>query len=120
VKASLTRTYRFEAAHRLPRVPPGHKCARMHGHGFVLEVTVAGAVGKRTGWVMDYAEIDAVVRPVVEALDHRTLNDVEGLSNPTSELLAAWIWKRIRKGLPGLVEVAVSESPSSRCAVRGS
>ena len=119
MRASLTRSYRFEAAHRLPHVPPGHKCARLHGHGFVLEVTVEGPVGQRSGWVVDFAEIDGVVRPVVESLDHRNLNDIEGLSNPTSELLAAWIWKRIRRGLKGLLEVAVSESPTSRCAYRG-
>lgn len=119
MKASLTRTYRFEAAHSLPNVPKGHKCARVHGHGFTLEVVVAGTVGKKSGWVMDFAEIDAVVRPVVECLDHRNLNDIQGLSNPTSELLAAWIWKRIRPGLKGLVEVVVSESPSSRCTYTG-
>jgi 6-pyruvoyltetrahydropterin/6-carboxytetrahydropterin synthase len=118
VRASLTRSYRFEAAHSLPRVPRGHKCARVHGHGFVLEVTVEGPVGKKSGWVVDFAEIDGVVRPVVETLDHRNLNDIDGLSNPTSEMLAAWIWKRIRR-LKGLAEVAVSESPSSRCAYRG-
>ena len=118
MRASLTRTYRFEAAHSLPHVPRGHKCARVHGHGFVLEVTVEGPVGKRSGWVTDFADIDRVVKPVVESLDHRNLNDIDGLSNPTSELLAAWIWKRVR-GLKGLAEVAVSESPSSRCAHRG-
>ena len=119
MKAALTRSYRFEAAHRLPRVPEGHRCARMHGHGFRLEVTVEGEVGAGSGWVLDYADIDRVVDPVVEALDHRCLNDVEGLDNPTSEVLARWIWDRAAPGLPGLVEIAVAESERSRCSYRG-
>jgi 6-pyruvoyltetrahydropterin/6-carboxytetrahydropterin synthase len=119
MKAEVTRAYRIDAAHRLPGVPEGHKCGRMHGHGFRVEVTVAGPVGKRSGWVLDFAEIDRAAKPLVDALDHRTLNDVEGLENPTSELLAKWLWDRLAKALPGLAEVAVSESPDSRCAYRG-
>jgi 6-pyruvoyltetrahydropterin/6-carboxytetrahydropterin synthase len=91
----------------------------MHGHGYVIEVTVRGRAGARTGWVMDYAAIDAAAEPVVLSLDHRTLNDVEGLGNPTSEVLAKWIWDRVRPRLRGLVEVSVAESPRARCAYRG-
>jgi 6-pyruvoyltetrahydropterin/6-carboxytetrahydropterin synthase len=119
VRASLTRTYAFDAAHRLPGVPRGHKCGRMHGHGYVLEVTVAGPVGRRTGWVVDFADLDAAAEPLVAALDHRTLNEVAGLENPTSEVLARWFWDRLRPRLRGLREVAIAESPRSRCAVRG-
>ena len=117
--AELTRSYEIDAAHRLPSVPKGHKCSRMHGHGFRIEVTVRGKVGKRTGWVMDYAEVDDAVRPLVDALDHRTLNDIPGLENPTSETLAAWLWERLSPRLGGLHEVAVSESARARCAYRG-
>ena len=117
--AELTRSYEIDAAHRLPSVPKGHKCSRMHGHGFRIEVTVRGEVGKRTGWVMDFAAVDRAVRPLVDSLDHRTLNDVRGLENPTSEVLAGWLLKRLAPRLRGLHEVAVSESPRARCAYRG-
>ena len=117
--AELTRSYEIDAAHRLPRVPRGHRCGRMHGHGFRIEITVRGKVGSRTGWVLDYADLDRVVRPLVDSLDHRTLNEVPGLENPTSEVLAAWLWARLRKRLRGLREVSVWESPRSRCTYRG-
>ena len=94
--AELTRSYEIDAAHRLPSVPKGHKCSRMHGHGFRIEVTVRGEVGKRTGWVMDFAAVDRAVRPLVDSLDHRTLNDVRGLENPTSEVLAGWLCRDSR------------------------
>ncbi len=117
--ASITRAYRFEAAHRLPNVPKGHKCGRMHGHGFRLEVVVRGPVGKQSGWVLDFADVDRAVRPLVDSLDHRTLNDVEGLLNPTSERLTEWFWKRLAPLLPGLAEVAVAEGPDSRVSYTG-
>ena len=117
--AELVRTYRIDAAHRLPGLPPEHKCSRMHGHGYLVEVRVRGPVGEESGWVMDFADVDAVARPVVEALDHRCLNEVEGLENPTAELLAKWIWDRLAPSLPGLVEVVVAETPHARCVYRG-
>jgi 6-pyruvoyltetrahydropterin/6-carboxytetrahydropterin synthase len=115
----LERTYRFEAAHFLPRVPPGHKCARMHGHSYRIDVAIEGEVDNDRGWVMDFAEIDEQVTPLVRLLDHQVLNEIEGLSNPTSELLARWWWHRLVTLLPGLCEVAVSETPTSRCVYRG-
>jgi len=117
--AELVRTYRVDAAHRLPGLPPDHKCSRMHGHGYLVEVRVRGPVGADTGWVMDFAEVDAAAQPVVLGLDHRCLNEIEGLENPTAELLAAWIFDRLRPALPGLSEVAVAETPHSRAVYRG-
>ncbi len=114
----LEREYRFEAAHSLPNVPEGHKCKRVHGHSYRVGVVVEGEVGEKTGWVMDFSEIDEVIRPLIDQLDHRLLNDIPGLSNPTSELLAHWLWKQA-SGLTGLVEVSVSETASSRCIYRG-
>jgi 6-pyruvoyltetrahydropterin/6-carboxytetrahydropterin synthase len=114
----LERSFRFEAAHFLPRVPPGHKCARLHGHSYQIEVSIEGEIDDR-GWVMDFAEIDEHVAPLVRMLDHQVLNEIDGLSNPTSELLAMWLWQRIALGLPGLVEVAVSETTTARCVYRG-
>ncbi len=117
--ADIVRTYRVDAAHRLPRLPPDHKCSRMHGHGYLVEVRVRGRVGEDTGWVMDFADVDRAAEPVVRALDHRCLNDVEGLPNPTAELLAKWIWDRLAPSLPGLREVSVAETPHARAIYGG-
>lgn len=115
----LERSYRFEAAHFLPRVPPGHKCARMHGHSYHIEVAIEGEVDPERGWIMDFAEIDEHVAPLIRQLDHQVLNEIDGLSNPTSELLSRWFWGKLVQWLPGLVEVVVSETPTSRCIYRG-
>lgn len=115
----LRKEYTFEAAHRLPQVPPDHKCARMHGHSFRVEVCIAGEVDERTGWLQDYAEITAVVEPLLRTLDHRTLNDVAGLENPTSEILCGWLWKRLVSALPRLAEITVHETCTARCTYRG-
>ena len=120
MKVELAKRYRFEAAHRLPMVPPGHKCARMHGHSFEIEVTVAGEVDEHTGWLVDFGEITAVVEPLLRAeLDHRTLNEVPGLENPTSERLCAWLWGRLEPRLPLLAAVTVLETCTARCSFRG-
>ena len=85
MKVELRKTFQFEAAHRLPNVPPGHKCARLHGHSFRLEIRVRGPLDPTLGWVMDFADIKAAFQPIYEQLDHHYLNDVPGLENPTSE-----------------------------------
>ncbi len=109
----------FEAAHQLPNVPPGHKCARLHGHSFRVRVTVEGTVGAESGWVIDFADISAASRPVFDALDHRFLNEIDGLENPTSERIAEWIWDRLAPALPGLAAVAVHETCTSGTVYRG-
>ena len=119
MRTRLERTYRFEAAHFLPRVPPGHKCARMHGHSYQIDVAIEGEIGEETGWLMDFSDIDEHVTPLIRRLDHHVLNELEDLANPTSELLAVWLWKRLATTLSGLVEVVVSETPTSRCVYRG-
>lgn len=119
MRTRLERSYRFEAAHFLPKVPAGHKCARMHGHSYLVEVVIEGEVDPETGWVMDFAQIDEHVMPLVKQVDHQVLNEIEGLANPTSELLAVWWWNRLAPTLPVLVEVVVSETPTSRCSYRG-
>ena len=115
----LTKEYRFEAAHRLPNVPPGHKCARLHGHSFRVEVHVAGPVRAPEGWVMDFGDLKAAWEPLDEALDHRYLNELAGLENPTSEVLARWIWDRLAPALPGLSAVVVRETCTTGCVYRG-
>jgi len=118
VNVRLVRKYGFEAAHRLIRVPPEHKCARLHGHSFRVEVSVRGPVDPEAGWFIDYAEIDAAWKPLHQLLDHRYLNEIPGLENPTSELLARFIWERLA-GLPGLSRVAIRETCESCCEYEG-
>ncbi len=115
----LFREFGFEAAHRLPNVPPDHKCARLHGHSFRVEVHLEGEVGAETGWVVDFAELRAAWQPLHEALDHRYLNEVPGLENPTSEVLAMWIWDALAPELPGLTQIDVRETCTSGCRYRG-
>lgn len=115
----IFREFTFEAAHLLPNVPPGHKCARLHGHSFRVEVHVRGPLHPELGWVMDFAEVKRAWRPLHDALDHRYLNDVEGLENPTSENLARWIWRRLLPALPGLCRVVVRETCTSGCSYAG-
>src|SRR5204863_9335797 len=95
MRTRLERSYRFEAAHFLPKVPAGHKCARMHGHSYLVEVAIEGEVDADRGWLMDFAEIDEHVMPLVRQLDHQVLNEIDGLANPTSELLATCLWQRL-------------------------
>jgi 6-pyruvoyltetrahydropterin/6-carboxytetrahydropterin synthase len=106
----IFKIFTLEAAHRLPNVPPGHKCARLHGHSFRIEIHVSGEKDPHSGWVMDFADIKAAFRPIHERLDHHYLNDVEGLENPTSERLAEWIWEQIKPRLPQLSRVVVHET----------
>ena len=117
--AEITKSFGFEAAHLLPAVPADHKCARLHGHSFRAELTVAGPIGADSGWVADFADLSAAWAPLHDALDHRYLNDVAGLENPTSERLAVWIWERLTATLPGLVAVRVHETCTSAATYRG-
>lgn len=118
-EVELIKEFRFEAAHRLPMVPEGHKCARLHGHSFRFEIHVRGPVDPRSGWLIDYGEISEAVRPVRKELDHQYLNEIPGLENPTSEVLAAWIWARVKPKLPNLSAVVVEETCTARCVFRG-
>jgi len=115
----IFKTFHLEAAHRLPNVPPGHKCARLHGHSFRVDVHVAGEPGPQSGWIMDFADIKAAFAPIFEALDHRYLNDVPGLDNPTSERVATWIWERLKPALPMLARIVVHETCTSGCVYEG-
>jgi len=115
----IFKDFSFEAAHRLPNVPEGHKCARLHGHSFRVRVVVDGPVDPRTGWVMDFADLKAVIKPLQDRLDHRYLNDIAGLENPTSEVLARWIWDAIAPQLPLLAAVQVRETCTSGCIYAG-
>ncbi|MFA5683915.1 MAG: 6-carboxytetrahydropterin synthase QueD [Lysobacteraceae bacterium] len=115
----LYKRFTLEAAHRLPNVPEGHKCARLHGHSFGIELHVEGEVDPHTGWVLDFAEIKRAFAPIYARLDHHYLNDIAGLENPTSEVLAMWIWDQLKPLLPQLSEVAVHETCTAGCRYRG-
>jgi len=115
----IFKTFTFEAAHRLPHVPPGHKCGRMHGHSYEVTVRLTGPVDPHLGWVRDFGDVSAAWRPLFERLDHHALNDVEGLENPTSENLARWLWTKLRPSLPEISEIAVKETATAGCVYRG-
>ncbi|HLT63097.1 MAG TPA: 6-carboxytetrahydropterin synthase QueD [Pseudohongiella sp.] len=115
----IFKEFSFEAAHRLPNVPEGHKCARLHGHSFQVRLVVSGPVGKDTGWVMDFGDIKKAFKPVWEQLDHHYLNEIAGLENPTSENIAAWIWEKLKPALPELARIEIRETCTSGCIYSG-
>lgn len=115
----LFKEFTVEAAHRLPSVPADHKCSRLHGHSFRIEVHVSGPVDEATGMVVDFADIKSAVKPLHAQLDHHYLNDVEGLENPTSENLARWVWARLKPTLPQLSRIVVRETCTSGCSYEG-
>ena len=115
----IRKSFRFEAAHRLPNVHPLHKCSRLHGHSYEVTVVLSGPVDPVYGWVVDFGEVTKAWQPLHEVLDHYYLNEVEGLENPTSEVLARWVWRRLCHVLPLLSEVCVSETCTSKAVYRG-
>ena len=119
MKAEVVKTFRFEAAHCLPKAPQGHKCRRLHGHGYRIDIHVTDEVDDRRGWVIDFGDIKKVVEPIVSELDHRCLNDIPGLENSTSEMIGKYLWDRIAPALKGLSGITVWESDTSRCIYRG-
>lgn len=117
--SEIVQTFRFEAAHFLPAVPDTHRCKRVHGHSYRIDVHVAGALDPTTGWVVDFYDIEAAFEPVMAALDHRLLNDVPGLANPTAELIAVWIFQKLQASVDGIRQVVVWETEHSRAIYRG-
>lgn len=115
----IFKEFSFEAAHHLPNVPPGHKCARLHGHSFLVTVYVAGEPGEHSGWIMDFAELKDAVDPVIRQLDHYYLNEINGLENPTSENIARWIWQKTKPTLPLLSKIQIRETCTSGCIYTG-
>ena len=119
MKVELKKSFQFEAAHSLPNLPPNHKCYRLHGHSFKVELTVAGECDQQLGWLVDYADISTAFQPTWEKLDHHHLNEIEGLENPTSEIIACWIWNEVQPKVPLLTSVEVSETCNASCIYRG-
>jgi 6-pyruvoyltetrahydropterin/6-carboxytetrahydropterin synthase len=119
VIVELKKEYRFEAAHVLPRVPPGHKCARVHGHSYRIVLHVRGKVDPQSGWLIDFGVIDEAWSEIYNRLDHRNLADVPGLENSTCENLAGYIWEAVRRHVPQLSAVTVWETADACCTYRG-
>jgi len=115
----LRKTFQFEAAHSLPNLPTDHKCARLHGHSFKVEIVIMGKCDPKLGWVMDYADIGEAFDPIWEQLDHFHLNKIDGLKNPTSENIAVWIWNQLKPRLSLLTAIEVAETCNARCVYRG-
>ena len=119
MRIELRKTFQFEAAHLLPHLPKSHKCRRLHGHSFKVEIVVSGQCDPKLGWLIDYAEISRIFKPIWQRLDHFYLNEIPGLENPTSEHIAGWIWKKLKPKLPLLTEVVVAETCTAKCVYRG-
>ena len=115
----LKKIYVFEAAHQLPRVPAGHKCSRMHGHSYRVEIGLRGPVDEATGWVVDFAVIDDAWGELWKRFDHHLLNEIPGLENPTCENLCGFIWNAMAGRVPHLAAVTVWETADSCCTLRG-
>lgn len=115
----LSKQFHFEAAHDLPTFPPDHKCRRLHGHSFRFDVIVEGEVDSAKGYLIDYGDIPRAADPLVRRLDHYYLNEIEGLHNPTSEMIARWIWDRLKPALPHLSAIVIHETCTSSCEYRG-
>ena len=119
MRVRLIKEFDFEAAHFLPTFPEGHKCRRLHGHSFRVEVIVEGDIDPAEGYLVDYGVLKQAITPVRERLDHYLLNDIEGLENPTSEMIAVWLWEQLRPAIPLLSEIVVHETCTSRCQYFG-
>jgi 6-pyruvoyltetrahydropterin/6-carboxytetrahydropterin synthase len=115
----IFKEFSIEAAHWLPNVPAGHKCGRLHGHSFHIELHVSGPVDPKLGWVLDFADIKKAFKGVEDQIDHRCLNEVAGLENPTSENLCRWLWQKIKPELPTLSKIVVKETCTSGCIYSG-
>lgn len=115
----IYKNFTIEAAHLLPNLPAEHKCNRLHGHSFKIEIHVSGDVNPELGWVMDFSQISEKFKPIFEQLDHHYLNDIEGLENPTSENIARWIWMKLHPSLPKLKKILVKETCTTGCIYSG-
>lgn len=115
----IYKQFNIEAAHHLPNVPPGHKCARLHGHSFQVTIHVAGTVDEQKGWLTDFADIKTAFAPLYEQLDHHYLNEIAGLENPTSENIVRWIWQQLKPSLPNLCKITLQETCTSGCIYTG-
>jgi len=111
--------FTIESARSLPNLPDSHPCKRLHGHSFKIIITVKGEINKKTGFIIDFNDIDTAFNPIKNKLDHVYLNDIEGLNNPSSENICKWIWKKLKNKLPGLSMIEIKETTSTGCKYKG-
>jgi len=116
---AIYKEFTFEAAHKLPNVPDGHKCGRLHGHSYKIRLHLEGNIDPVTGWFIDFSDIKTLFKPTLEMLDHHYLNDIEGLENPTAEILAVWLWEKTKGILPQLNAIEVMETCTSGVLYKG-
>ncbi len=114
----ITKSFTFDSAHWLPAVPEGHKCGRMHGHTYQVTLGLEGPVDEKMGWVQDFGDVKKAFKPLMEAMDHHCLNEIPGLENPTAEVMAVWIYDRLKGDLPLLADVTVCETPTAAATYR--
>ena len=111
--------FSFDSAHFLPNVPEGHKCKEIHGHTYRMVVHIEGNLDEHLGWVMDFSEMKKVISPIVDSIDHKLLNNIPGLENPTCEMIAVWLWNKIKPAIPSLVKIELHETPTSGAVYEG-
>ena len=115
----IHKSFTFDSAHSLPNVPDGHKCKNIHGHTYHLKVFLKGDLDPVLGWVMDFGDLKTIINPLIERIDHKNLNDISGLENPTCEIFAKWIWNELKSDLPLLSRVELNETPTSGAIYEG-
>jgi len=104
----ISKQFYFDAAHFMPHMAQGHAYRQMHGHSFHVQIAIQGNPDPETGWVMDFEALDTIIAEVRSELDHRVLNEIEGLSTPTLENICAWLWRRLSSPIPGLSRITIS------------
>ena len=109
----IYKEFSFDSAHFLPNVPIGHKCREMHGHTYRLKVFIKGALDPKLGWIMDFKDLKEALLPVIDQLDHKLINNIKGLDNPTAENITVWIWQQIKPSLPLLSRIELYETPTT-------
>jgi 6-pyruvoyltetrahydropterin/6-carboxytetrahydropterin synthase len=115
----IYKKFSFDSAHFLPNVTDGHKCKEIHGHTYKLTVFLEGDLVDDLDWVVDFAEVKRAIKPIIDSIDHKLLNDIEGLENPTCEKIAVWLWDKIKPQLPQLSRIELNETLTSGCIYGG-
>jgi len=115
----IFKQFTFDSAHFLPYVPDGHKCKEIHGHTYYMTVYIEGNLDKKLDWIMDFTEIKGVIKPIIESIDHKLLNNLSGLENPTCEVLVMWLWNKIKPKIPLLTKIILNETPTSGTVYEG-
>ena len=115
----IFKQFTFDSAHFLPNVPEGHKCKEIHGHTYHLTVYLDGDLDEKLGWVIDFTDVKNVIDPIIKSIDHQFLNNISGLENPTSEVMAIWLWNKIKPELPQLSKIELNETPTSGVIYEG-